>query len=120
MGRLSKACQAHHGNLSKNTKAHVDDCSDGDDDDYRPPSEKEDEDIPPHEVLLFLDKDDLESDLELKDEEEDLMIKEIKREAAILRFSAVLTEAQAMAVKAKWELESKQKWGLYKKNSART
>lgn len=117
MGRRSKARQARQGNLSKNTKAHVDDCSDNDDDDYRPSSEEEEEDTHSHgEALLFLDEDDLESDLELEDEEEELLVEEIEREAAILRFSAVLTEAQAMAVEAERELEGKRKRGPYKKN----
>jgi hypothetical protein len=78
MGRRSKAHQAHQGNLPKNTKAHVDDCSDDNDDDYRPPSEGEREDTPQHaKVLLFLEEDDLESDLELDDDDEDLMVEQI-------------------------------------------
>jgi hypothetical protein len=48
---------------------------------------------------LFLEEDDLESDLELDDEEEDLMVEETKRETSILRFSEVLTKAQVIAFK---------------------
>ena len=48
------------------------------------------------------------------------MVEDIEREAAILRFSAVLTEAQAMAVEAEQEVEGKQQWGPYMKNSACT
>ena len=112
MGQRSKAHQAHENNLPKNTKAGVDDYSNNDDD-YRPPSESQgEEDKPHHAEVLFLDEDDLESDIELEDEDEDLVVGEIasEREAAILRFSAVLTEAQAMAVKgfkAEQELEGK-------------
>lgn len=121
MGRQSKARQARQSNLPKKTKAHVDDCSDDEDNDYRPPSEGEREDTSHHtEFLLFLDEDDLESDLELEDEEENFMIDEIEREAAILRFSEVLAEAQVMAIKAERDLEGKRKRGSYKKNSART
>jgi hypothetical protein len=58
---------------------------------------------------LFLEEEDLESDLELDDDEEDLMVEAIEREAAIFRFSEVLTKAQAMAVKAERDLERKQK-----------
>jgi hypothetical protein len=121
MGRWSKAHQACQDNLPKNAGAHVDDSSNDNGDDYRPPSEGERENTSQHaEVLLFLEENDLESDLELDDDDEDLMVEEIEREAAILRFSEVLTQAQAMAVKAKQDLERKQKWGLYKKNSACT
>ena len=73
------------------------------------------------EALLFLNKNDLESDLELEDEEEDLVMEEMERKAAILRFSAVFTEAQIVFANAEWELmEEKSKQKPYTKNSACT
>jgi hypothetical protein len=117
MGRRSKAHQSRLKNLNKNVTAHVNDLSDDNDEDYVPPLDHETNFNA--EALLFLDEDDLESDLELEDEEEDLVMEEMEREAAILRFSAVLTEAQIVAAKAERELmEGKSKRKPYMKNSA--
>ena len=129
MGRRSKAVQSRVGNFGqppKTQKARPDDVTDSDsesegqDNDYLPSNHPEDlpirQDVDPddYRFILFenyVSDDDIEglSDLEepddsdLEDELEDYPSQEIRNDANLLQFSAILAEAQKVAVKLEQE-----------------
>ena len=125
MGRRSKAVQSRVGNFgqpSKTQKARPDDVTDSDsesegqDDDYLPSNHPEDlpirQDMDPddYRFILFenyVSDDDIEglSDLEEPDDSdlEDEDYQEIRSDANLLQFSAILAEAQKVAVKLEQE-----------------
>jgi hypothetical protein len=130
MGRRSKASQARLQNLGnhKSRQARIDDITDSEDEDHFPPPNKvvgsidTDDDLDRFIVLEDL-SDDESDDMEGSDEELDEdEVAELRTEADVLQFAALLAEAQAVAVKVereKAEFKPKRKHH-YTGNSART
>lgn len=128
MGRRSKATNARLHNLGhakESQKTWLEDVTDTDDEDYIPPIAAQ---HPPQESEAYgyiccneLEDSDSDSDDDASEFDEDEAA-ELQTEAEILLFSAILSEAQAIAIKLEFdaaELKPKRK-RHYTKNSVRT
>lgn len=132
MGRRSNAVQSRLQNLGQppqSHRAHVDDVTDSEDEDYLPsPPEKGASDD--YGFIVFedyeSDGDDYtpgSSDSETEDESSDLEDedrREIRNDADLLRFSAILVEAQQVAVKLEQEMDKPKRAKHYTGNAPHT